>query len=99
MPERRQYGRSEAVAQSVSVTFETSPDLEAKLDRLARSTHRSPSWHVEQALQAYLEAQAWQSEEIRQGLGDVAADRVVGHERVADWLGQWGTDREPEPPR
>lgn len=32
------------------------------------------------------------------GVADVAAGRVVDHDKVAKWLGSWGTDEELEPP-
>ena len=53
---------------------------------------------IDQALDAYLETQAWQVAHIEQGLADADAGRVVPHERVRDWLESWGREDEGEPP-
>ena len=69
-----------------------------RLERLAAATDRPRSWHLEQALDAYLETQAWQVAHIEHGLADAEAGRTVPHERVRDWLKTWGSDDEGEPP-
>jgi prevent-host-death family protein len=37
-------------------------------------------------------------EAVAAGLADAAAGRVVDHDKVAKWLGSWGSDDEGEPP-
>src|SRR5437016_346077 len=37
-------------------------------------------------------------EAVAEGLSDAEAGRTVDHRRVAEWLSQWGTDGEGEPP-
>ena len=37
-----------------------------RLERLAAATERSRSWHLERALDAYLETEAWQVAHIEQ---------------------------------
>ena len=83
---------------SQAISFRIDRDKVTRLERLAAATDRSRSWHLEQALDAYLETQAWQVGHIEQGLADAEAGRVVPHERVRDWLKTWGRDDEGEPP-
>ena len=81
-----------------AVSFRLPPDKLEVLERLAKATDRPRSWHIEQALNAYLELQAWQIAYIEEGLGDAEAGRLIPHERVRDWLATWGDDQEGEPP-
>ena len=67
-----------------------------RLERLAAATDRPRSWHLERALDAYLETQAWQIAHIEQGVGDAEAGRAVPHQRVRDWLESWGREGEGE---
>ncbi|MEE8393346.1 MAG: CopG family ribbon-helix-helix protein [Rhodospirillales bacterium] len=83
---------------TTSMTFRAQEELVERLERLAKATDRTRSWHMEKALARYLELQSWQVEHIRQGLADMEAGRVVGHDRVESWLKNWGTGREGEPP-
>ncbi len=83
---------------SQAISFRIDRDKVTRLERLAAATDRSRSWHLEQALDAYLETQAWQVAHIEQGLADAEAGRVVPHERVRDWLKSWGGEDEGEPP-
>ena len=83
---------------SQAISFRIDRDKVTGLERLAAATDRSRSWHLEQALDAYLETQAWQVAHIEQGLADADAGRVVPHERVRDWLESWGREAEGEPP-
>lgn len=81
-----------------AISFRTSAEKVKRLERLAEATDRPRSWHLEQALDAYLENQAWQILHIEDGLADADAGRTVCHERVRDWLSTWGSEDEAEPP-
>lgn len=83
---------------AVVLSFRVDDEKVERLERLAAATDRPRSWLLEQALDAYLDAQGWQIEHIRQGLEDVEAGREVPHEEVAAWLESWGTENELEPP-
>lgn len=50
--------------------------------------------------EAYDELQERQEflETVVTGLADAVAGRVVEHDKVAQWLAQWGTEDEGEPP-
>ena len=83
---------------SRAISFRLAPEKLRKLEELATATDRPRSWHIEQALDAYIDLQAWQLEHIEKGMASLEAGRVVPHEEVRDWLLGWGTDDEREPP-
>jgi predicted transcriptional regulator len=64
------------------VTVRLASEQVAQLDTLAEATERSRAWHVEKALESYLDLQAWQLEQIKKGLADLAAGRSVSQEQI-----------------
>jgi len=87
-----------ADTKTVQLGFRVRPEKAALLDALAASTQRPRAWLLEQALDGYLERQAWQIAHIEAGVADAEAGRVVSHDRVREWLMRWGSDDEGEPP-
>tara|TARA_R110000772_G_scaffold87094_20_gene181883 strand:+ start:2559 stop:2822 length:264 start_codon:yes stop_codon:yes gene_type:complete len=86
------------MVESKGVTFRPKQETLVQLDALAAATDRSKSWHVQQAVEGYLEHHAWQIGHIKQGLADAKAGRVTDDEAVADWLHSWGTESEKDAP-
>lgn len=87
------------MSEHAELTLRLAPEALAHLDQIAAATGRSRAELAEEALQQYLDVQAWQIEGIRQAIAE--ADRGepgVPHERVAEWLESWGTDDERPPP-
>ena len=76
---------------STAVSFRIPPDKAEQLEALAKQTDRPRSWLLEQALDAYLEAHAWQVRHIREGLAELRRGEHVAHEEVVDWLATWGS--------
>jgi len=65
--------------ESSVLTLRINKDTKDKLDRLAAATHRSKSFLAAEAINRYLEIEAWQISEIEQALleadaGDFASD-------------------------
>lgn len=83
---------------SQAVSVRLAPEKLRQLERLAEATDRPRSWHIEQALDSYLEVQAWQLAHIEKGIASIEANGTVPHEKVRDWLRTWGTEDEAEPP-
>ncbi len=83
---------------SVPLSLRISADKARRIEALAKATDRPKSWLLEQALDAYLEAQAWQVARIEGGLAEVRRGEAVAHDAVAERLAGWGGDREGEPP-
>lgn len=64
------------------LTLRIPAEVKEQLDKLADATHRSKSWLAGEAIQRYLELEAWQIGEIQQALreadaGDFAGDADV----------------------
>jgi predicted transcriptional regulator len=55
-------------------------DLHTRLKRLARTSDRSKSWHVNEALRQYFEYDAWFRAEVRKGMADARKNRTISHE-------------------
>ncbi|MBW7835484.1 MAG: ribbon-helix-helix protein, CopG family [Sphingomonadales bacterium] len=87
------------MSESTPLGFRVPPEKAAALEKLAAATDRPKSWLLEQALDAYLETNAWQVAHIEQGLADLKAGKAVPHDKVADWLKSWGGSAERKRPR
>ena len=87
------------MAGTAILTVHLPTEIDARLDRLARTTSIGKSDLAADAIAAYLEEQERQLERIREGLADAEAGRVVAHEEVARWLESWGTEDELPPPK
>lgn len=61
-----------------------------QLERLAKATDRPRSWHIEQALDAYLEVQSWQVAHIEKAIAEMDAGEAIPHGKIRDWLSTWG---------
>ncbi len=64
------------------ITIRTTKEVVGEIDALAAATDRSRNYIVNQAIQQYLQANAWQIERIRQGLAAVRAGKVRSAEEV-----------------
>jgi predicted transcriptional regulator len=65
------------------LTVRVSAELQDRLDAIADAIDRPRSWVVNRALEAFVESEAWQIEEIKRGLaeadaGEFASDAEVG---------------------
>lgn len=67
---------------STTLTIRVSPDVKARLERLAQSTQRTQSWLAGEAVTAYVEREMAIVEGIKQGMEDVRAGRTVSHEEA-----------------
>lgn len=65
-----------------NVTLDLSDDDSQRLARLAAETGRSASAIAAEALHVYLDVQAWQLKEIREGLAEADAGDFASPEEV-----------------
>lgn len=79
---------------STSLAFRVSPEKAKRLEELAAATDRPRSWLLEQALDQYLELQAWQVAQTEQAIAEMDAGRGIPHEEIKEWLLTWGKDSE-----
>lgn len=72
-----------------TVTFRLDSDKVAALDALAGSLDRDRTYLLAEAVSAYLDAQEWHLEQIRAGLADADAGRVIEHSKVKAMALKW----------
>jgi predicted transcriptional regulator len=72
-----------------TVSFRLESDKVAALDALANSLDRDRTYLLNEAIQSYLDLQQWQVDEIRAGLADADAGRVVDHQKVRAMAARW----------
>ena len=63
-------------------TVRITPEKQRQLDALAQVLDRSRNWVVSDAIDQYLDVQAWQIEQIQHGLEEADRGAVVPHEEV-----------------
>ena len=63
-------------------TIRISEDKQKQLDRLAKSMDRSRNWVVNQAIEQYLDLQAWQVEAIQKGIEAADRGELIPHDQV-----------------
>ena len=67
---------------STTMTIRVSPQVKAKLGRLADNTRRSRSYLAAEAIENYVDRELEIVEGIKRGLADAKAGRVVPHDQV-----------------
>ena len=88
------------MADTTTVTVRLDADVKARLEALARSTRRNTSALAAEAIAAYLDANAWQIEQIDAAVAKADADGpFIPHERVTTWVGSLDTDDPLPPPK
>jgi predicted transcriptional regulator len=86
------------MADSTTLSVRLSQATKDRLDALAKSTKRSKSCLASEAIEAFIELNAWQVEGIEAALKEADAGLLVPHEEVVAWVRSWETDRElPRP--
>ena len=86
-----------AVTLSIRVPFKARDQLEA----LAQATGRTKSFLAAEAIECYLETQAWQVLAIKQSLKKANSKKAkfIKHETVVSWLNSWGGNKEEGAPK
>jgi RHH-type rel operon transcriptional repressor/antitoxin RelB len=77
------------VSRGSALTVRISPELQSQLDRVAEVIGRPKSWIVQQALEAFVAAQAWQIDEIKRGLAEADAGDFAGEAEVEEAFRKW----------
>ncbi len=89
------------MAKSTTMTVRLKPEVSEKLAALAHDMKRSKAYLAGEAIEAYVDLNAWQIAHIREALKeDASSDFGVPHEQVVQWMESWGTDDElpmPQP--
>ena len=72
-----------------TVTFRLESDAVAALDALAGSLERDRTFVLSEAVRFYLELQAWQIQQIKAGIAEADAGKVMDHRTVKAMARRW----------
>ena len=75
-----------------TVTFHTSPETKARLDRLAHETRRSKSFLTNVAVARYLAEEEDFVADVRAGLAEADRGELVDHDEVVRYFDSLDTD-------
>ena len=67
------------------LSVHTKKTTSARLDRLAKSTHSTKSALANEALESFLDHQEWVVSEIKKGVADIDAGRIIEHAEMIEW--------------
>ena len=79
-----------AKSETQAISFRISAEKVDALERLAKATDRPRSWHIEQALDSYLDVQAWQTAQIEKSMAEMDAGKGIPHDEIKKELLGWG---------
>jgi len=70
-------------------TIRVSSELQDRLDAIADALARPRSWVVNRAIEAFIESEAWQIEEIKRGLAEADAGEFATEAEVEATFRKW----------
>jgi predicted transcriptional regulator len=70
-------------------TIRISSELQDRLDAIAGAIDRPRSWVVNRALEAFVESEAWQIEEIKRGLAEADAGEFATDDEIEAIFEKW----------
>lgn len=76
------YIQDEAIMDTAILTIRIPQEVKAQLDKLAEATHRSKSFLGSEAIQRYIDLEAWQIGEIQQAVQEADANDFASDEEV-----------------
>ena len=79
-----------------AISFRLRTDEVDALERLTKATDRPRAWHIEQALDASLDLQAWQIAQVERSMSEMDAGKGIPHEAVEKELRNRGARKWPE---
>ena len=75
-----------------TVSAKLDPKVAKKLELLVKATDRSKSYLVAEAIETYVEAQAWQIEAIKEGIKEADKEIFATERQVKKIFKKWGVD-------
>ncbi len=76
----------------VTVTARLDSDTKEKLEQLAKSTARSRSFLISEAVRAYVQEQAWQIQAIEEGIAQADSGNFASNDEIRSTFRKWGVD-------
>ncbi len=83
---------------TTTLTIRVPVAVKQRLDKLAKTIHRTRSWLAADAVENYVADQERYAALLDQAEREIEAGRSVPHDQVARWLLSWGSGRELPPP-
>ncbi len=77
---------------STTMTIRLESELKARLDQLAKATHRSKSFLASEAIREFIELNEWQIQEIKEAIKEADAGDFADDQEVKDVFGKWGVN-------
>jgi RHH-type transcriptional regulator, rel operon repressor / antitoxin RelB len=88
------------MAKSTTMTVRLKPQVSEKLESLARDMKRSKAYLASEAIEAFVDLNAWQVAHIKEALEeDESGTPGVPHEKIVEWMESWGADHELPMPK
>ena len=84
----------EEIMSSTTVSVRIDPAVKKRLEKLAKSTGRSRSFLAAEAINEYVDLNAWQVAGIEKAVASLDRGEGVPHERVKEWVSSWGSKKE-----
>lgn len=72
-----------------TVSFRLESEMVSALDALADSLDRDRTYLLAEAVEAYLDTQKWHLEQIRAGIAEADAGKVIDHRKVKAMAARW----------
>ena len=72
-----------------TVSFRLDSDKVSALDTLAEVLDRDRSYLLNEAVTAYLDVQRWQIEQIKTGIRQAEAGKLIDHRQVKKMAAKW----------
>ena len=79
---------------SQTISARLDPETAKKLDMLVKSTARSRSYLVAEAIETYVKDQAWQIGAIQEGIKDADKGEFATEKEVKKVLKKWGLNED-----
>ena len=67
-------------------TVRFDPEIREQLDKMAERMDRPRAWIITEAVAQYLERETWYLAEVKKGIDDAEAGRVISHEEMGERL-------------
>ena len=77
-----------------TVSAKLDPKVAKKLELLVKATDRSKSYLVAEAIEAYVEDQAWQIEAIKEGIEEADKGKFATERQVKKTFKKWGVNED-----
>lgn len=79
---------------TATVSAKLNPKIAKKLELLVKATARSRSYLVAEAIETYIEDQAWQIEAIEEGIKEADKGKFATENQVKKTFKKWGVNED-----